>query len=125
VYALKPNGALMWRTELGTESYSSSSVSGALAYYGDNSGALHVVWERNGGLVAIDHGAKGLWAAQAIDGKSDIYFGPQGRHIYGFGPHGGKLFDITATGPIDSYPALMANGDLIIGDQSGTMYAIG
>ena len=125
VYALKSDGALKWRSELGTESYSSSSVSGALAYYGDNSGALHVVRERNGAPVVTDHGSKGLWAAQVIDSRGDVYFGTQGRHIYGFGPQGRRLFDIIASGPIDSYPALTANGDLIIGDQAGTLYAIG
>jgi outer membrane protein assembly factor BamB len=125
VYALKPNGALKWRSGLGTESYSSSSVSGGLAYYGDNSGALHVVREQNGTPVATDHGVKGLWAAQAIDSRGDVYFGTQGRHIYGFGPHGRGLFDLSASGPIDSYPALTANGVLIIGDEAGTLYAIG
>jgi outer membrane protein assembly factor BamB len=125
VYAVKPNGALKWRSALGTESYSSSSVSGALAYYGDNSGDLHVVRARNGAPVVTDHGTKGLWAAQAVDSRGDVYFGTQGRHIYGFGPSGSRLFDITASGPIDSYPALTANGMLIIGDQAGTLYAIG
>jgi outer membrane protein assembly factor BamB len=124
VYALKPNGALKWRSELGTESYSSSSVSGTLAYYGDNSGALHVVREQNGAAIATDHGTKGLWAAQAVDSRGDVYFGTQGKHIYGFGPHGSRLFDISASGPIDSYPALTANGVLIIGDEAGTLYAI-
>jgi outer membrane protein assembly factor BamB len=125
VYALKPSGTLEWRSDLGTESYSSSSVSGGLAYYGDNSGALHVVRERSGAPVTTDRGGKGIWAAQAVDGKGDVYFGTQGKHIYGFGPHGTKLFDITASAPLDSYPALTGNGDLIVGDQAGTLYAIG
>jgi hypothetical protein len=64
-------------------------------------------------------------AAQAIDSKGDVYFGTRGKHIYGFGPQGTKLFDLTASAPIDSYPALTGNGDLIIGDQAGTLYAIG
>ena len=125
VYALKSDGALKWKSERGTESYSSSSISGSLAYYGDNSGTLHVVREKSGTPVATDSGTKGIWAAQAIDGKGDVYFGTQGKQIYGFGPHGAKLFDITASGPIDSYPALTATGDLIIGDEAGTLYAIG
>lgn len=125
VYALKPSGALEWRSDVGTESYSSPSVSGGLAYYGDNSGALHVLRERSGAPVATDHGSKGIWSAQAVDNRGDVYFGTQGRHIYGFGPHGTRLFDIAASAPIDSYPALTGNGELIIGDQAGTLYAIG
>ena len=91
----------------------------------DNSGTLHVVREKNGRPVVTDSGRKGIWAAQAVDGKGDVYFGTQGKRIYGFGPHGAKLFEITASGPIDSYPALTADGDLIIGDEAGTLYAIG
>jgi outer membrane protein assembly factor BamB len=125
VYALEPDGALKWKSDRGTESYSSSSISGSLAYYGDNSGTLHVVREKSGTPVATDSGTKGIWAAQAIDGRGDVYFGTQGKQIYGFGPHGAKLFDITASAPIDSYPALTANGVLIIGDEAGTLYAIG
>jgi outer membrane protein assembly factor BamB len=125
VYALESDGALKWKSERGTESYSSSSISGSLAYYGDNSGTLHVVREKSGTPVVTDNGSKGIWAAQAVDAKGDVYFGTQGKQIYGFGPHGTKLFDITASGPIDSYPALTAGGDLIIGDEAGTLYAIG
>ena len=125
VYALESDGALKWKSERGTESYSSSSISGSLAYYGENSGTLHVVREKNGTPVVTDSGTKGIWAAQAVDGKGDVYFGTQGKQIYGFGPHGAKLFEITASGPIDSYPALTADGDLIIGDEAGTLYAIG
>ncbi len=125
VYALESDGALKWKSERGSESYSSSSISGSLAYYGDNSGTLHVVREKSGTPVVTDKGTKGIWAAQAVDAKGDVYFGTQGKQIYGFGPHGTKLFDIAASGPIDSYPALTANGDLIIGDEAGTLYAIG
>lgn len=124
------SGHVLWTRDLGgkitprpAESYSSSSLFGGSAHYGDNSGALHVVRERSGSLVATDHGSKGIWAAQAIDSKGDVYFGTRCKHIYG--PHGTKLFDVTASAPIDSYPALTGNGDLIIGDQAGTLYAIG
>lgn len=69
-----------------------------------NPRALHVVRERSSSLVAADHGSKGIRVAQASDSKSDVYFGTWGKHICGFGPHGTKLFDVTAAAPIDSYP---------------------
>jgi len=77
VYALKADGALKWKSALGTESYSSSSVSGALAYYGDNSGALHVVQERNGAPVATDHGTKGLWLPRPSTAGATSTSGPK------------------------------------------------
>jgi hypothetical protein len=55
----------------------------------------------------------------------DVYFETQGKHINGFGPHGTKRFDVTASAPHDSYRALTGNGDLVIGDQAGRLHAIG
>jgi len=126
VYGLRPDGSLIWRRHIGQESYSSSSVtSSGLLYFGDNSGALNIVRATSGDVVRTDRGAKGLWAAQAIDHQGDVYFGTQGREIYGYGPTGHQLFRVRATGPFDSYPALTGNGTLVIGDEMGTLYAVG
>ena len=125
-YALRGAGTLIWRKHIGQESYSSSSVSpNGLLYFGDNGGALNIVRASNGDLVRSDHGVKGIWSAQVIDADGDVYFGTQGHYIYGFNPAGHQLFRVHAGGPIDSYPALTGNGTLIIGDQDGTLYAIG
>ncbi|HUC05196.1 MAG TPA: PQQ-binding-like beta-propeller repeat protein [Acidimicrobiales bacterium] len=126
VYRLSPHGALRWKRHIGQESYSSSSVSEAgMLYFGDNGGDLNVVRAATGALVRVDHGRQGIWGAQAIDARGDVYFGTQGREIYGYGPSGRRLFTVTASGPIDSYPALSGNGTLVIGDEAGTLYAIG
>jgi hypothetical protein len=125
-YDLSPHGALEWRRHIGQESYSSSSVSaGGLLYFGDNGGNLNVVRAATGVLVRVDHGHKGIWSAQVVDAKGDVYFGTQGGEIYGYGPSGRHLFSVKASGPIDSYPALSSTGSLVIGDEAGTLYAIG
>ena len=69
-------------------------------------------------------GRKGLWAAQAVDRRGDVYFATQHGDVYGFSPHGHRLFQLTVSGPVDSYPALTPAGTLIVGDQAGTLYAI-
>ena len=126
VYELRPDGSLAWHRHIGQESYSSSSVaSNGLLYFGDNSGALNVVRSASGTLVRTDRGAKGLWAAQAIDHKGDVYFGTQGKGIYGYTAAGRQIFHLRASGAFDSYPALSADGTLLIGDEAGTLYAIG
>ena len=125
-YRLSPHGALEWRRHIGQESYSSSSVSPkGLLYFGDNGGDLNVVRAATGVPVRVDHGRKGIWSAQVVDAKGDVYFGTQGGEIYGFGPSGRRLFSVKASGPIDSYPALSGTGTLVMGDESGTLYAIG
>ena len=125
-YALREDGTLIWRKHIGQESYSSSSVSpSGLLYFGDNGGSLNIVRASDGDLVRSDHGLRGIWSAQVIDAHGDVYFGSQGHYIYGFNASGRQLFRVHARGPIDSYPALTGNGTLIIGDQVGTLYAIG
>jgi len=126
VYALEASGALRWKKHIGQESYSSSSVSAnGLLYFGDNGGVLNIVRTATGAEVGRDHGDKGIWGAQAIDSQGNVYFGTQGGDIYGYSAGGRLLFQLEANGPIDSYPALAGNGILLIGSESGVLYAIG
>jgi outer membrane protein assembly factor BamB len=124
-YRLSAAGSVLWRHHIGQESYSSASVtSNGLLYFGDNGGTLNIVRAATGSRIRTDRGAKGIWSAQAIDRRGDVYFGTQGHGIYGFSASGHLLFHLRASSAIDSYPALSGNGTLFIGDQAGTLYAI-
>lgn len=126
VYAFSPSGKLRWKQHIGQESYSSSSVSpSGLLYFGDNGGALHIVHASTGRAVATDHAHKGIWSAQVIDARGDVYFATQGKQIVGYNNAGHQLFTVKTSGAVDSYPALTASGALIVGDEHGTLYAIG
>ena len=125
-YAFTPSGGLKWRVLRGTQSYSSPSVSpDGNTYFGGNTGQLQVVRTSTGRAVTTDKGLQGLWAAQVVDAQGDVYFGTQGAHVYGYSPSGHVLFDLPVSGPIDSYPAMSGSGTLIVGDEKGTLYAIG
>ena len=125
-YAFTPSGGLKWRVLRGTQSYSSPSVSpDGNTYFGGNTGQLQVVRTSTGRAVTTDKGLQGLWAAQVVDAQGDVYFGTQGAHVYGYSPSGHLLFDLPVSGPIDGYPAMTASGVLIVGDEKGTLYAIG
>jgi len=126
-YSFGRSGGLRWHRQVGHESYSSSSVApGGLLYIGDNHGDLNVVRAATGSPVRVLHtGGAGLWAAQVFDRRGDVYLGTQGKSIEGYGPDGRLLFSIPVSGAVDSYPALTATGTLIVGDQAGTVYAIG
>jgi len=127
VYAFSPAGHLRWHERVGVESYSSSSVdSGRLLYFGDNRGVLHVLQASTGHQVSHHRlGTRGLWGGQAFDHNGDVYTGTQSGAIVGLDAKGHQLFRVQATGPIDSYPAITGTGVLIVGDQSGRVYAIG
>jgi outer membrane protein assembly factor BamB len=125
-YAFTPSGGLKWRVLRGTQSYSSPSVSpDGNTYFGGNTGKLQVVRTSTGRAVTTDKGMQGLWAAQVVDAQGNVYFGTQGAQVYGYSPSGNLLFDLPVSGPIDGYPAMTAGGALIVGDEKGTLYAIG
>jgi len=125
-YSFTRTGHLNWKRAVGHESYSSSSVTPTgLLYIGDNRGNLNVVRSASGAPVRTIHAGGGLWAAQVIDRKGDVYLGTRAATIVGFSPSGHLLFRIPVSADIDSYPALTATGTLIVGDQAGTVYAVG
>jgi len=126
-YSFGRSGRLVWSRRVGFESYSSSSVSPAgLLYVGDNHGDLTILKAATGTPVRVIHtGGAGLWAAQIIDQRGDVYVGTQGKSIEGYGPDGHLLFRVPISGSVDGYPALTATGLLIVGDQTGTVYALG
>lgn len=53
-----------------------------------------------------------------------MYFGTEAGHAYGFAADGRQLFDLDTGSIVASYPALTADGTLLIGDQSGHVYAL-
>jgi len=125
-YSFTRTGHLNWTRAVGHESYSSSSVTPTgLLYIGDNGGNLNVVRSATGSPVRVIHAGGGLWAGQVIDQRGDVYLGTRAASIVGFSASGRLLFRIPVSADIDSYPALTANGTLIVGDQAGTVYAIG
>ena len=97
-----------------------------LLYVGDNRGRLNVVKATTGAPIRrVDTASAGLWAAQAVDKRGDVYVGTRSSSVEGFGPTGRRLFRVQVSSNVDGYPALTANGTLVIGDQAGVLYAIG
>ena len=125
-YGLSAGGRIIWRFRRHSLTYSSPSVTAAgVAYFGDNAGQLRRVDADTGKLLGVLGGRQGLWAAQAVDRRGDVYFATQRGDVYGYDAAGRRLFQLTVSGPVDSYPALTPAGVLIVGDQAGTLYAIG
>ena len=60
-----------------------------------------------------------------MDSAGDVYYGTHGGEIYGYSPSGSRLFAIPTGKTVDSYPALSATGDLLIGSDNGYLYSIG
>ena len=85
--ASPPAGRIIWRFRRHSLTYSSPSVTaGGTAYFGDNAGQLRLVDADTGKLLGVLDGRQGLWAAQAIDRRGDVYFATQHGDVYGFTP---------------------------------------
>ncbi|GHH86465.1 hypothetical protein GCM10018793_58460 [Streptomyces sulfonofaciens] len=107
--------------------YSSPAVTaGGLAYVGDHARLVHVFDVRSGKEVAR-YGPVGgkIWSSTVVDRAYHLYFGGQDGKAYGFDAKGNRLFAVDLGGPVDSYPALTADGRLLIGSRNGMLTAIG
>ena len=66
----------------------------------------------------------GVWTQPVVDAEHNVYFGTRPGHLYGFDVRGRRLFDVDAGATVDSYPALAADGTLLVGTEGGDLLAI-
>jgi outer membrane protein assembly factor BamB len=107
--------------------YSSPAVTATgLAYVADHSGHVYVFDIRTG-TETTRYGPIGaqVWSSTIVDKSYRVYFGGQNGHAYGFDSRGSRLFDTDLGGAVHSYPALTADGALIIGSSNGFITSIG
>ncbi len=132
-YGVSPAGKQVWKHAINNLSFSSPAVTTTgKAYYGDNSGVLTVAVAATGSVIRSFEAQPGItspvvniWTAPLVDSTGDVYYGTKGGIIYGYSPGGTQLFAIHTGRTVDSYPALSATGDLLIGSDNGYLYSIG
>jgi len=124
-WAYGSNGTPTWHSPR-IITYSSPSVTDSgLAYVADHSGTVHVFRLTDGSEAATYRRTTAeIWSATVIDNDYRVYFGTQSGHVVGLDAGGATLFDVDLGAPVDSYPALTADANLIIGAGNGTLSAI-
>jgi outer membrane protein assembly factor BamB len=123
-WAYRPDGTLLWHSPR-VITYSSPAVTDSgLAYVADHSGAVHVFRISDGVEVTTYRSSGQIWSAALLDARYDVYFATQSGHVVGQDVNGARLFDLDLGAPIDSYPALTADANLIVGARDGTLIAI-
>ncbi|HEV7831055.1 MAG TPA: PQQ-binding-like beta-propeller repeat protein [Pseudonocardiaceae bacterium] len=107
--------------------YSSPAVTASgLAYVGDHAGRVHVFDIGNGSEATTYRVGPGqIWSSTVVDRTYRLYFASQDGHVFGVDSGGTLLFDLNLDAPIDSYPALSADGALIIGARNGILTSVG
>jgi len=129
---LTPEGRLIARYDRELESYSSPVVTGEEVVQGNHHAAV-VAFDLRAGVRRlrvqrrVDRPGRGVgvWTAPVLDRDARIYVGTQSGQIVGWTWTGHRLFAIDAgAATIDSYPALTADGALIVGDTDGIVRAV-
>lgn len=124
-YGVAPDGTVRWKHPIGDFTYSSAlALAGHRVIFGNHSGDMSILDIRDGHLITRDHGSGQLWTAAAVDVRGDVYFASRSGGIYGFDSAGRSLFTIQAGGTFDSYPAIAADGTLLVGGDDGALRAI-
>ena len=132
-YGISASGRELWKHATRSPSFSSPAVTSAgTAYYGDNSGVLTIAAAATGAVTRSLDAQPGdntpranIWTAPLVDSAGDVYYGTNGGDIYGYSPSGSRLLTIRTGKTVNSYPALTATGNLLIGSDNGDLYAIG
>ena len=132
-YGLGPDGTVRWRFDRGDWTYSSPVARDGRTWFGDHLGRVDVPDTATGRLLHTDLGlpkargttsaGTGVWTAPLVDRDQNVYVGTAAGHVYGFAPDGRPLFDAPVGGVIASYPALTADGTLVLGSSNSTLYA--
>lgn len=125
-YGIGPDGTVRWRHPIGNYTYSTPlALPGDRVIYGNHSGEMTILDAQDGRPVRIDRGVGQIWTAAAVDGRGDVYFASRSGRICGFAANGRRLFTIATGGTFDSYPAIAADGTLLVGSDDGVLRAIG
>jgi len=133
VYGVSPSGKVRWRHEIGALTYSSPATTrDGLVYLGDHRGFVTAHDAASGRPVlrvlglgrSATRRSVGVWTQPVVDREHNVYFGTRPGHVYGFDGRGRRLFDIDAGATVDSYPALAADGTLLVGTEGGELLAI-
>lgn len=134
-YGLDPaDGSVTWRYRRDVYTYSSTGVTAdGIAYFGDHRNRItgldadsgELVFSHQGSTEDDGPGGVGIWTAVLVDAEHTTYAGTRQGLIYAVDRDSRRLWTYDAGSTVDSYPALTADGALIVGTTDGRLLAFG
>ena len=124
--AASGDGTVTWRFERDHWTYSSPGVTrDGIAYFGDHASQIRGLDATTGRvLFSFDHTGSGIWTSILVDAQHTVYAGTRAGLIYAVDRDGHLLWSLPTGSTVDSYPALTADGALVIGTSGGELLAI-
>jgi outer membrane protein assembly factor BamB len=133
-YGLRPSdGTVRWRHARPRWTYSSPGVTrDGISYFGDHGNRItgldastgREVFAFQGSRTDLNPGGIGIWTSVLVDVNHTVYVGTRQGLIYGVNRDGKKLWQLETNATVDSYPALTADGALVVGVTDGRLLAI-
>ncbi|MCZ4499690.1 MAG: cell surface protein [Marmoricola sp.] len=132
-YGLDPaDGTVQWRYRRDAWTYSSPGVTAdGIAYFGDHQNRIVGVDATTGSVLFRHQGptrilrpvSTGIWTSVLVDARHTVFAGTRQGYVYAVDRTGRELWRYDAGTTIDSYPALTADGTLVIGSSGGRLLA--
>jgi outer membrane protein assembly factor BamB len=131
LYALSPDGALLWMFEAEREIAGiwTTPVLGAdntTLYFGANKGGMYAVNRATGALVWQYRVVGSIYSSAALGANNVLYTGSTVGHVYALDAASGRLLaDFDAGAPVWTAPAIRPDGTLLVADRTGRVMVLG
>lgn len=132
-YGLDPaDGSVLWRFRRDAYTYSSPGVTAdGIAYFGDHKNRVigldtatgGVLFRHQGSVKDDGPGGIGMWTSVLVDSEHSTFVGTRQGLIYAVDRNSRRRWSYDAASTVDSYPALTADGTLLIGTTDGRLLA--
>lgn len=123
LYALNPDGSVLWRADLGDDIYSTAAVFGDAIYAGSDANFFFILDAATGAVRSHLRTEGDVDTGIAVSDDGIAYFGA-GRDLWSVTPQGTIAWRFRSGDKIFSSPAIADDGTIYFGAQDDYLYAV-
>ena len=126
LYAINPDGTLLWSRETGGRVYSSPAIGAdGTVYVGSYDGKLYAINPTDGTILWEYQTGGWIRSSPAVAADGVIYVGSDDELLHAVDPVTGEAnWTFPAGGRVHSSPAIGADGTIYVGSYDGRLYAV-